>query len=113
MEMLYRRLGRSGLKVSALSLGSWLTYGGSVGADTSRACLVAAYDAGVNFFDCSENYADGQAEAMLGESLKALGWPRSGYAVSSKAYWGGERVYQVGTNRKRQNDACHAALRRL
>lgn len=113
MEMLYRRLGRSGLKLSGLSLGSWLTYGGPVNAESTRACLAAAYQAGVNFFDCAESYSGGQAEEVLGRSLKELAWPRSGYVVSSKAFWGGERAYEVGTNRKRLTEACHNALRRM
>ncbi|MEO6928665.1 MAG: aldo/keto reductase, partial [Casimicrobiaceae bacterium] len=72
--MNYRRLGRSGLKVSALSLGSWVTYGNQMGVDAARECMQAAYDAGVNFFDNAEVYAGGQAETIMGEVLRKSGW---------------------------------------
>ena len=72
--MPYRRLGRAGLKVSALSLGSWITYGNQMGTDVARACMTAAYDAGINFFDNAEVYAGGQSETIMGEVLKKTGW---------------------------------------
>ena len=75
--MHYRRLGRSGLKVSELSFGSWVTYGNQVDARAARECMAAAYDAGVNFFDNAEVYAQGRSEAIMGEVLKKLGWPRA------------------------------------
>jgi voltage-dependent potassium channel beta subunit len=86
--MQYRRLGRSGLKVSALSFGSWVTYGNQMGSDVARECMAAAHDAGVNFFDNAEVYAKGESERIMGEALRALGWRRSSYLVSTKLYWG-------------------------
>jgi voltage-dependent potassium channel beta subunit len=86
--MNYRRLGRSGLKVSELSFGSWVTYGNQMGESVARECMAAAYDAGVNFFDNAEVYAKGQSETIMGESLRKLGWRRSSYVVSTKFYWG-------------------------
>jgi voltage-dependent potassium channel beta subunit len=112
-EMQYRRLGRAGVKVSVLSLGAWITYGGQVGERETRACMRAAYEAGVNFFDNAEAYAAGQAEILMGRVLKKEGWPRDTYLVSSKVFWGGERPNQVGLSRKHVIEACHAALRRL
>ena len=86
--MQYRRLGASGLKVSELSFGSWVTYGNQLGADLARECMAAARDAGVNFFDNAEVYAKGQAETLMGEGLRKLGWRRSSYIVSTKFFWG-------------------------
>ncbi len=87
-EMTYRRLGASGLKLSALSLGSWVTYGNQMGTDVARECMAAAYDAGVNFFDNAESYARGGAETIMGEVLRKAGWRRASYIVSTKFYWG-------------------------
>lgn len=86
--MNYRRLGRSGLKVSELSFGSWVTYGNQLQGDSARECMAAAYDAGVNFFDNAEVYAKGQSETIMGESLRRLSWRRSAYIVSTKFFWG-------------------------
>jgi voltage-dependent potassium channel beta subunit len=86
--MKYRRLGRSGLKVSELSFGSWVTYGNQLGNDQARDCMAAAYDAGVNFFDNAEVYAKGQSETIMGEVLRKLKWRRASYIVSTKFYWG-------------------------
>lgn len=86
--MNYRRLGRSGLKVSELALGSWVTYGNQLDENVARECLAAARDAGVNFFDNAEVYAKGRAEAIMGEALRKLGWRRESYVVSTKFYWG-------------------------
>jgi voltage-dependent potassium channel beta subunit len=86
--MSYRRLGRSGVKVSALSFGSWVTYGNQLGADAARECMAAAYDAGVNFFDNAEVYAKGASESIMGEVLAKAGWRRSSYLVSTKFFWG-------------------------
>ena len=74
--MNYRRLGGAGLRLSELSLGAWVTYGGQVGGDIAYDCMVAAYDAGVNFFDNAESYADGNAEIVMGNVLKKTAWPR-------------------------------------
>jgi voltage-dependent potassium channel beta subunit len=88
MEMQYRRLGRSGLKVSVLSFGSWVTFGPQLAGDTARDCLAAAYDAGINFFDNAEVYSAGRSETIMGEAIRELGWPRHTYVVSSKFFWG-------------------------
>ena len=86
--MNYRRLGASGLKVSELSFGSWVTYGNQIDEGAARELMAAAFDAGVNFFDNAEVYAKGESEAIMGRALKALGWPRIRYVVSTKFYWG-------------------------
>ncbi len=86
--MNYRRLGRSGLKVSELSFGSWVTYGNQLGHDLARECMAAAFDAGVNFFDNAEVYAKGESETIMGAVLKKMGWRRSSYIVSTKFFWG-------------------------
>ena len=88
MAMEYRHLGRSGLQVSALSFGSWVTFGTQLDRDLATECLRVAHDAGVNFFDCAEVYAGGEAERLLGQALRDLGWPRHSYVVSTKFYWG-------------------------
>lgn len=115
MSMPYRRLGSSGLKISALSFGAWVTFGKQVGDRTAHDLLHTAYDAGVNFFDNAETYADGQAEVVMGDILKKSGWPRDTFLVSSKVFFGAEREgpNQVGLSRKHIVEACHAALRRL
>ena len=87
-SMRYRRLGASGLKVSELSFGSWVTYGNQMGEDLARECMAAAYDAGVNFFDNAEVYARGQSETIMGSVLRRMGWRRSSYIVSTKFFWG-------------------------
>jgi voltage-dependent potassium channel beta subunit len=86
--MEYRRLGRSGLKVSALSFGSWVTYGNQLDTGAARDCMAAAWDAGVNFFDNAEVYAAGKSEEIMGEVLAKMGWPRLKYIVSTKFFWG-------------------------
>ena len=86
--MNYRRLGRSGLKVSELSFGSWVTYGNQLGEDLARECMAAAHDAGVNFFDNAEVYARGQSERLMGNAFRKLGWPRESFVVSTKFFWG-------------------------
>jgi voltage-dependent potassium channel beta subunit len=111
--MEYRRLGRSGLKLSALSYGSWVTFGSQIDELAAGACMKAAYDAGVNFFDNAEVYAQGESEILMGRVLRKLGWGRDTYCVSSKVYWGGDLPTQRGLSRKHVHDTCHAALRRL
>jgi voltage-dependent potassium channel beta subunit len=86
--MNYRRLGRSGLKVSELSFGSWVTYGNQLDEGLARECMAAAYDAGVNFFDNAEVYARGRSESIMGDALRRLGWRRASYVVSTKFFWG-------------------------
>ncbi|HWP17530.1 MAG TPA: aldo/keto reductase [Burkholderiaceae bacterium] len=113
--MQYRRLGRSGLQVSVLSYGSWVTYANQIDTRAARECMAAAFDAGVNFFDNAEVYAGGQSEVVMGEALKALGWPRLSYIVSTKFYWGlGEGPNQKNTlNRKYLMQAIDGSLQRL
>jgi voltage-dependent potassium channel beta subunit len=86
--MIYRRLGRSGIRVSVLSFGSWVTYGNQLDGAAARDCMAAAYEAGVNFFDNAEVYARGASETLMGEALAKAGWRRSSYLVSTKLYWG-------------------------
>lgn len=86
--MQYRHLGRSGLKVSELSFGSWVTFGTQMDKTLARDCMTAAYEAGVNFFDNAEVYARGQSETIMGEVLKETGWRRSSYIISTKFFWG-------------------------
>jgi voltage-dependent potassium channel beta subunit len=111
--MEYRRLGRAGLKLSALSLGSWVTFGNQLNTDSALELMTQAYDAGVNFFDNAEIYADGKSEEIMGQALKKAGWTRDTYCVSSKVFWGGEKVTQLGLHKKHITEACHAALKRL
>jgi len=109
----YRRLGSSGLQLSALSFGSWVTFKNQVDDAAAVELMKLAYDAGVNFFDNAEAYADGDSERIMGRALKTLGWGRDTYTVSSKVFWGGKRPTQRGLSRKHVRDACDAALRRL
>ena len=113
--MNYRRLGASGLKVSELSFGSWVTYGNQLAEAPARECMAAAYDAGVNFFDNAEVYARGQSETIMGAALKRMGWRRSSYIVSTKFFWGlNDGPNEKGTlNRKYLMQAIDASLRRL
>ena len=115
MSMTYRRLGASGLKISALSFGAWVTFGKQIGDPVARDLLHTAYDAGVNFFDNAETYADGQAEIVMGHVLKKSGWARDTFLVSSKVFFGTTREgpNQTGLSRKHVIEACHDALRRL
>jgi voltage-dependent potassium channel beta subunit len=109
----YRLLGRSGLRVSALSLGAWVTYGGQVGEQTALDCMTAAYEAGVNFFDNAEAYADGNAETVMGSVIQKTGWKRSDLVISTKIFWGGDGPNQTGLSRKHLIEGTHAALKRL
>jgi len=109
----YRRLGSAGLKLSELSLGAWVTYGGQVGEEVAVKCMSRAYDAGVNFFDNAEAYAHGNAETVMGNVIKKLGWRRESIVVSSKVFWGGEGPNDRGLSRKHIFEACRNSLRRL
>jgi voltage-dependent potassium channel beta subunit len=109
----YRRLGKSGLKLSELSFGSWVTFGNQVQGKDALELMAMAYDAGINFFDNAEIYESGRAEVVMGETLRKLGWGRDTYLVSSKVFRGGEKPTQNGLSRKHVFDACHAALKRL
>jgi voltage-dependent potassium channel beta subunit len=116
--MQYRRLGRSGLKVSALSLGSWVTYHNQVDTGAAAEMMAAAFDAGVNFFDNAEVYAAGRSEEIMGAALKKLAWPRLNYVVSTKFYWGldrkGDAINRKDTlNRKYLMQAMDGSLRRF
>ncbi|MCX6079849.1 MAG: aldo/keto reductase [Chloroflexi bacterium] len=113
--MNYRRLGRSGLQVSELSLGSWVTFHTQVDVDAAMECMAAAYEAGVNFFDNAEIYANGKSEEVMGLALKKLGWRRSSYVVSTKFFWGlNEGVNEKNTlNRKRLFEAIDGSLKRF
>ena len=116
--MQYRRLGRSGLQLSELSLGSWVTYHTQVDTKAAKEMLAAAKDAGVNFFDNAEAYAQGQSEVVMGEAFKALKWARLDYVVSTKFYWGletkGLKVNQRNTlNRKYLSQAIDGSLKRM
>ena len=97
--MLYRRLGRTGLKLSVLSLGSWVTYHNQVDQGAAVEMMAAAYDAGINFFDNADAYAGGRSEELMGQALKTLAWPRLNYVVSTKFFWGLDRLGN-GVNRK-------------
>jgi len=109
--MIYNRLGGSGLKVSALSLGSWVTYGRHVDNAVAKDCVHAALEHGVNFIDSAEAYASGQAEVVLGGIIADL--RREDLVLSSKVFWGGEGPNDVGLSRKHVTEACHGALRRM
>jgi voltage-dependent potassium channel beta subunit len=113
--MEYKNLGNSGLPVSRLSFGSWLTFGNQIGDDVAEKLMHVAYDNGINFFDNAETYAQGKSEIVMGNILKKTGWSRDSYIVSSKAYFGdgGQLPTQLGLHRKHLIEACHAALRRL
>lgn len=114
--MQYRRLGRSGLQLSALSYGAWVNFGRSVGRGQARELLAAAWDHGVNFFDNAEGYGHGEAERIMGDALADLRLPRDGWCVSSKVFFGAAsepRPTQRGLSRKHVIEACHDALRRL
>lgn len=106
-------MGRSGLLVSELSFGSWVTFGNQVGNNVAEECMKVAYDNGINFFDNAEVYAHGQSEIVMGEILKKMGWNRDTFVVSSKAFWGGKLPNQLGLSRKHLVEACNAALKRL
>jgi voltage-dependent potassium channel beta subunit len=110
--MRYRRLGRAGVKVSTVSLGSWLTYGGSVEEDTATACIHRAYELGVNFFDTANAYARGRSEEVVGAALRQF--PRESYVLATKVYFPmGDGPNDSGLSRKHVWEQCHASLRRL
>ncbi|MAX09480.1 MAG: aldo/keto reductase [Candidatus Marinimicrobia bacterium] len=111
--MEYRRLGNSGLKVSEISFGSWVTFVNQLNEKSALDCMSYAYDKGVNFFDNAEAYASGKSELLMGNILKKLNWDRDTYIVSSKVFWGGELPTQRGLSKKHIHDACNAALKRL
>lgn len=111
--MEYRHLGSSGLKVSALSFGAWVTFGDQLDEELAYQCMTVAYDAGVNFFDNAEAYAGGQAEVLMGRVFKRAGWKRSDLVVSTKIFWGGQGPNDRGLSRKHLVEGAEAALERL
>lgn len=113
--MEYRRLGKSGLQVSVLSFGTWVTFGKQIDNQLADQLISTAYEAGINFFDNAEIYARGKSEVVLGNILKGKDWARSSYCVSSKVFFGYEegRPNQTGLSRKHIVEGCHAALKRL
>jgi aryl-alcohol dehydrogenase-like predicted oxidoreductase len=110
ISMEYRRLGKAGVQVSALSLGSWVTFGQQISDDVAADLMRTAYDAGVIFFDNAEAYAGGRSETVMGNILKKMGWSHETYLVSSKVFWGGNLPNQEGLSRKHVMEACHNAL---
>jgi voltage-dependent potassium channel beta subunit len=113
--MEYRHLGKTGIRVSELSFGSWVTFHNQADVDTAKDMMAAAYEAGVNFFDNAEVYADGKSEEVMGAALKQLGWRRGSYLVSTKIYWGlHDNVNEHNTlNRKRLIEGINGSLQRL
>ena len=113
--MEYKRLGKSGLKVSRLSFGSWITFGNQIDDKTAEELMTFAYDQGVNFFDNAEVYENGQSEIVMGNILKKMKWERSSYIISSKVFFGtgGKWPTQKGLSRKHVFEACNEALQRL
>ena len=117
MEMEYRRMGKTGLQLSVLSYGSWVTFHKQIDDSIADELMGIAYDHGVNFFDNAEVYAAGQSELLMGRVLKKKSWDRTSYTVSSKAFfgWRGKqnKPNQTGLSRKHLTEACHEALQRL
>ncbi len=113
--MEYRRLGNAGVQVSALSLGSWLTFGKQISDQTAEELMITAYEAGVNFFDNAEIYARGKSETVMGNILSKTKWDRSSYLVSSKVFFGlgDAKPNQRGLSRKHIVEGCHGAMKRL
>lgn len=114
--MEYRRLGKSGLQISALSLGSWVTFGYQIEDSVAEQLMIKAYEAGINFFDNAEVYAHGKSEIVMGNILKKMNWDRDTWMVSSKVFWGrtaNPLPNQRGLMRKHIVEGCHAALKRL
>ncbi|HPF34074.1 MAG TPA: aldo/keto reductase [Candidatus Krumholzibacteria bacterium] len=111
--MEYRRLGRSGLKVSALSFGAWVTFDDQLDVDAALACMAAAYERGCNFFDNAEVYANGKAEEIMGAAIAKAGWKRSDLVLSTKIFWGGKGPNDRGLSRKHILEGADAALARL
>lgn len=111
--MNYRRLGKAGIKISELSLGAWVTYGGQVGQDMAEQCMAAAREYGVNFFDNAEAYANGNAEIVMGNVIKKLGWKREDIVVSTKIFWGGGGPNDTGLSHKHIIEGMNNSLKRL
>ena len=112
--MKYRKLGNSGLKVSEIALGAWLTYGGTEGAETTRKCVAAAVENGVNYIDLADIYARGEAERMVGKAIQELNLRRQDLVLASKAYWPmSDNVNDRGLSRKHLMESVEGSLERL
>ncbi|XP_029932237.1 voltage-gated potassium channel subunit beta-3-like isoform X2 [Myripristis murdjan] len=112
-NMKYRNLGKSGLRVSCLGLGTWVTFGSQISDEMAESVMTTAYDSGVNLFDTAEVYASGRAETTLGNILKKKGWRRSSYVVTTKIYWGGQAETERGLSRKHIIEGLRGSLARL
>ncbi|EDL10493.1 voltage-gated potassium channel subunit beta-3 [Mus musculus] len=111
--MKYRNLGKSGLRVSCLGLGTWVTFGSQISDETAEDLLTVAYEHGVNLFDTAEVYAAGKAERTLGNILKSKGWRRSSYVITTKIFWGGQAETERGLSRKHIIEGLQGSLDRL
>ena len=111
--MQYKNLGRSGLRVSQLSYGAWVTFGNQLDVKEAKALLQACRDAGVNFFDNAEVYANGRAEEIMGQAIRDLGWRRSDVVISTKLFWGGQGPNDKGLSRKHIVEGLKGSLKRL
>jgi voltage-dependent potassium channel beta subunit len=111
--MNYRSLGKSGLFVSPVALGSWVTFNHQLGQKTINAMMSLAYESGINLFDTAEVYGEGVAETLMGRAIRDLNWDRSSFVLCSKVYWGGDKPTQKGLSRKHVIEACHQSLKRL
>src|SRR4051812_17979292 len=109
--MRFRRLGRAGIKVSELSLGSWITFGEQIDERAARDCMVAARESGVNFFDNAESYGSGEAERVMGSVLKDVRWRREDLVISTKLFWGGGGPNDTGLSHKRIVEGVNGSLR--
>ncbi|NXL23859.1 KCAB1 protein, partial [Setophaga kirtlandii] len=111
--MPHRNLGKSGLRVSCLGLGTWVTFGGQISDEVAEQLMTIAYESGVNLFDTAEVYAAGKAEVILGNILKKKGWRRSSLVITTKLYWGGKAETERGLSRKHIIEGLKASLQRL
>ncbi|GLJ48675.1 hypothetical protein SUGI_1026790 [Cryptomeria japonica] len=111
--MEYRNLGRTGLKVSRLSYGAWVSFGFQLGVEEAKSVLSCCRELGVNFFDNAEVYAEGKAEEIMGQAIKELGWKRSDVVISTKIFWGGKGPNDTGLSRKHLIEGIQASLKRL
>ncbi|KAH7280062.1 hypothetical protein KP509_37G050900 [Ceratopteris richardii] len=111
--MKYKKLGRTGLNVSCLSYGTWVTFGNQVDVQAAKVLLTKCREFGVNFFDIAEVYANGKAEEIMGQAIKELNWKRSDVVISTKIFWGGQGINDIGLSRKHIIEGTQASLRRL
>ena len=111
--MEYRNLGKWGLKVSIISLGSWATFNEQISEETANQCMKIAYENGVNFFDTAEGYGEGKSEEIIGRGIKKAGWKRSDLVLSTKIFWGGSGPNDKGLSRKHIIEGTDNSLKRL